>query len=93
MTFKLNKKQLAKSFKRETGNVIKMVEELDQEGIRNLKKELEEKKSFKIGEHTLSAEMFLDWKEISKTYQEEKFTPNVIEPSFGIGRIIYCLLE
>ena len=24
---------------------------------------------------------------------ERKFTPSVIEPSFGIGRIIYCLLE
>jgi glycyl-tRNA synthetase len=22
-----------------------------------------------------------------------EFTPNVIEPSFGIGRILYCLLE
>ena len=25
--------------------------------------------------------------------QYEKFIPNVIEPSFGIGRIVYCLLE
>ena len=25
--------------------------------------------------------------------QEEKYTPYVIEPSFGIGRLIYCLLE
>jgi glycyl-tRNA synthetase len=24
---------------------------------------------------------------------EEKFCPNVIEPSFGIGRVIYCILE
>ena len=24
---------------------------------------------------------------------ERKFTPSVIEPSFGIGRIIYCVLE
>ena len=24
---------------------------------------------------------------------EEKFTPNVIEPSFGIGRIVYCVME
>ncbi len=37
--------------------------------------------------------MFSDWKFYDKTFQEEKFTPNVIEPSFGIGRIIYCLLE
>ena len=24
---------------------------------------------------------------------EEKYTPNVIEPSFGIGRITYCVME
>ena len=37
--------------------------------------------------------MFLKWEEKSKLVQEEKFIPNVIEPSFGIGRILYCLLE
>jgi len=25
--------------------------------------------------------------------QEEKFIPSVIEPSFGLGRIIYCIYE
>lgn len=24
---------------------------------------------------------------------EEKFVPSVIEPSFGLGRILYCVLE
>ncbi len=24
---------------------------------------------------------------------EEKYTPSVIEPSFGIGRIVYCVFE
>jgi len=28
-----------------------------------------------------------------KTIQEEKFVPHVIEPSFGIGRILYCVFE
>ena len=28
-----------------------------------------------------------------KIISEEKFTPNVIEPSFGIGRIVYMVLE
>ena len=31
--------------------------------------------------------------EIEKTVSEEKFTPHVIEPAFGIGRILYALLE
>lgn len=25
--------------------------------------------------------------------QEEKYVPSVIEPSFGIGRIVYCIFE
>lgn len=25
--------------------------------------------------------------------QEEKYIPSVIEPSFGIGRIVYCVFE
>jgi len=28
-----------------------------------------------------------------KIIQEEKYVPSVIEPSFGIGRIIYCVFE
>jgi len=29
----------------------------------------------------------------SKIVSEEKYVPGVIEPSFGFGRIIYCLFE
>ena len=28
-----------------------------------------------------------------KTQHEEKYTPSVIEPSFGIGHIVYCIFE
>lgn len=33
------------------------------------------------------------WKKTSKKVHEIKFTPSVIEPSFGMGRILYSLLE
>ena len=33
------------------------------------------------------------FKKTKKTIEEEKFLPSVIEPSFGIGRILYALLE
>jgi glycyl-tRNA synthetase len=29
----------------------------------------------------------------TKTHHEEKYIPNVIEPSFGLGRVIYCIFE
>jgi len=35
----------------------------------------------------------ISFKTQSKQTQEEKFVPHVIEPSFGIGRIIYCVFE
>ena len=31
--------------------------------------------------------------EVTKTQIEEKYIPHVIEPSYGIGRIIYCIFE
>ena len=31
--------------------------------------------------------------ELKKNVQEEKFTPSVIEPSFGIGRVLYAIFE
>lgn len=41
---------------------------------------------------TLTKKMVSISKEIKKEHQRT-FTPSVIEPSFGIGRIIYCLYE
>ena len=35
----------------------------------------------------------LSWKKTAKKVHELKFTPSVIEPSFGMGRILYSLLE
>ena len=32
-------------------------------------------------------------KKVSKTEHVREFVPSVIEPSFGIGRILYCILE
>lgn len=35
----------------------------------------------------------VSWEKKSKMVHEIKFTPSVIEPSFGMGRILYSLLE
>jgi glycyl-tRNA synthetase len=36
---------------------------------------------------------FIKFTRESKTVLEEKYVPHVIEPSFGIGRIIYMIFE
>ena len=33
------------------------------------------------------------FEEKTTTTHEEKYVPHVIEPSFGIGRILYCVFE
>jgi len=38
-------------------------------------------------------EEFIKLEKKEKTVTEEKYVPHVIEPSFGIGRIIYCIFE
>ncbi len=41
----------------------------------------------------ITKEMIKNFKFETKKVVEEKYVPNVIEPSFGIGRLLYCLLE
>jgi glycyl-tRNA synthetase len=43
-------------------------------------------------EFTLTAE-HVGFREETKTSMEQKYIPHVIEPSFGIGRIVYCIFE
>ena len=43
-------------------------------------------------EHKITSSM-LKFEPTEKNVMEEKYTPSVIEPSFGIGRIVYCIFE
>ena len=45
-------------------------------------------KEFKITEN-----MITKIEELKKNVQEEKYIPSVIEPSFGIGRVLYAIFE
>jgi len=90
-----NKKVLGKALGRDAGLVQKIVGEMDEAQLLELKGELVQG----------SAKLYADGKEIAltsehlsierKTFKQSirEFTPNVIEPSFGFGRILYTLLE
>merc|ERR1719203_2346871 len=41
----------------------------------------------------ITKDMISSYKKTTKMVHEIKFTPSVIEPSFGMGRILYSLLE
>ncbi|KAI9856295.1 MAG: Glycine--tRNA ligase 1, mitochondrial [Vezdaea acicularis] len=95
----LNKKKFGPFFKKDGKKVEIAIEATSQEEREKLAGELE-----KNGKLVLSVPDVADGKvEISKDLigivkrtrveNVREYTPNVIEPSFGIGRILYCLLE
>lgn len=94
----LNKKELGKALKGESKILMKHVDGLNEEQKTELKAKYDaaegetftieaEGKSFEIAKSNVKFE------ESKKMVMEEKFCPNVIEPSFGIGRTIYCIFE
>ncbi|KAJ7769188.1 hypothetical protein DFH07DRAFT_866782 [Mycena maculata] len=91
-----DKKLVGKTFKGEVGAVSGAVDALDEAGLMRLKGELAQGpttiKSAEGKEFTIEPGMLTIERKTFKTSIRE-FTPNVIEPSFGIGRILYCLLE
>ncbi|KAK0495468.1 hypothetical protein EDD18DRAFT_1169383 [Armillaria luteobubalina] len=92
----LNKKLVGKSFKQDAGGLTKHIENLDEPELFKLKEDLSkgnvkietsEGKTFELSPEFITIE--------KKTFKQNirEYTPNVIEPSFGLGRILYTLLE
>jgi len=92
----LNKQVCGKAFKKDNQLVQKFFEGLDEETKQEQAGKLEAEGEFTIStdgkEFKLTKDMISFTKE-TKTTQEEKYVPHVIEPSFGIGRILYCVFE
>jgi len=89
------KTSLGKSFKKEASLVINALKNLDEHEINEMEKALENSfYQLKIEDkyYDIQKEM-LEVKRYSKTVHVEEIVPSVIEPSFGIGRIMYCLFE
>ncbi|KAH8103331.1 glycyl-tRNA synthetase [Cristinia sonorae] len=91
-----NKKTFGKTFGKDSAAIQNIVNNLDEPALLKLKGELaqgaatittSEGKEFKLTPDLLTIER--------KTFKQSirEYTPNVIEPSFGLGRILYTLLE
>ncbi|XP_050088159.1 glycine--tRNA ligase [Anopheles aquasalis] len=91
-----NKAAIGKAFKKEAKGITDALAKLSLDDVSEIGKNLETN-----GEHTLvvnGADVKLSGdliavKKTTKTVHVEEITPSVIEPSFGIGRIMYSLLE
>lgn len=88
-----NKSTLGKKYKTDVKNLFAALEAIkdDQDQLRELKKQLEIG-SVELAGIQISSED-IKFKTVKKEVMGRSITPGVIEPSFGIGRIIYSILE
>ncbi|CAI9770510.1 unnamed protein product [Fraxinus pennsylvanica] len=92
------KKELGLAFKGDQRMVVEALEAMGEKEAMEMKAILEEKGQAEFHVCTLDKVVTImkNMLSISKEKKKEHqrvFTPSVIEPSFGIGRIIYCLYE
>lgn len=91
-----NKAAIGKEFKKDAKVINDALAALDNATLEELQSKLDtegeftlitEKGNFKLTPNLVSV------KKTQKTVHVEEIIPSVIEPSFGIGRILYCILE
>ncbi|KAH8109450.1 glycyl-tRNA synthetase [Phellopilus nigrolimitatus] len=90
-----NKKNFGKTFGRDTAAIQQAINDLSEEGLDKMKGQLAQGSTVVLAEgkeFTLTSDhLAIERKTFKQSIRE--FTPNVIEPSFGLGRILYILLE
>nr|XP_043613169.1 glycine--tRNA ligase, mitochondrial 1-like [Erigeron canadensis] len=92
------KKELGLAFKGNQKMVLEALETMNEHEAMAMKAALESKGEVEFQVSTLQKTVTIKKNMVSITKEIKKehhrvFTPSVIEPSFGIGRIIYCLFE
>lgn len=91
-----NKAAIGKEFKKDAKIINDALAAMDNTALENLQSKLDA-----AGDYVLSAfdkefkltPSLVSVKKTQKTVHVEEIIPSVIEPSFGIGRILYCILE
>jgi glycyl-tRNA synthetase len=92
-----NKKEIGKVFKQDSQPINVAIDEMSEEDKFKLKAEFDTTGEATInlasGKQIKLNKDFVAFEQGERTQHEEKYTPSVIEPSFGIGRIVYCIFE
>ncbi|KAL0489394.1 glycyl tRS [Acrasis kona] len=93
----LDKKKMSTLYGKKTGAIIKQVNSLGQVDRQAYKSKLESQGQVNVtiddGEVISLNKDVLTFTEKQVRTNGRNYVPSVIEPSFGIGRIIYCVLE
>ncbi|KAG0017745.1 Glycine--tRNA ligase 1, mitochondrial [Podila clonocystis] len=97
LQLEINKKVFGPRFKKNAKAVEDHLAALDVTALEQYKQAHDSTGSFAIavnGESfDITKDLISSFEKVSITTHIREFTPNVIEPSFGIGRILYCLME
>lgn len=91
-----NKGTVGKAFKKEAKEIMDVLSKLDHATLEQVEESLKSNGSYSLAiganSYCLTADM-LEVRRYQKTIHVEEYVPNVIEPSFGIGRIMYSIFE
>mmetsp|Transcript_6700 Transcript_6700/g.18764 ORF Transcript_6700/g.18764 Transcript_6700/m.18764 type:complete len:690 (+) Transcript_6700:167-2236(+) len=93
---KPDKKNIGKDFKRDAKTVGAALEALTECDAMELKAKLEAGETVPLNVDGTNFDISAAHVSIAKVTKKQSgrsFTPSVIEPSFGLGRIIYCMFE
>lgn len=87
-----NKGLLGRAFKKDAQKITKEIGEMDEEAVKKLKGKMErDGKAMVSGFEVLAKQV--GFKTQSRRETGRNYYPSVIEPSFGIGRLLFCLWE
>lgn len=93
----VNKGPIGKLFKKDAKQVTEHLKNLGENELDVLEKSLNDKGTYALKiegqEYEIAKDMVKEVKRYEKEVHVREVEPHVIEPSFGIGRIIYSLLE
>ena len=87
---------LGKAFKKEAKDVTEMLSKLSLEQITKLETDLtggEASLDLASGKSVTISKDMVTVKKYQKTFHVEEFIPSVVEPSFGVGRVMYAIFE
>ncbi|GJD08163.1 Glycine--tRNA ligase [Galdieria sulphuraria] len=91
-----NKGVLGKTFRHEAAPIMKTIDALSEVEKQNLQRCLEKEGSISVSvqdkQYNLTKDMVC-FKKVTKSLSGQSYYPSVIEPSFGIGRLLYCVWE
>lgn len=91
-----NKAAIGKEFKKDAKLINDTLATMDSASLEDMQSKLDAEGAYTLatpsGEFKLTKNV-ISVKKSQKTIHVEEIIPSVIEPSFGVGRILYCILE